>query len=136
RGYLRGTGYAQRQPAPDFFDLMTKLESAHPELAVDILSVAGDAFQAFARIVRLLEAKAVAPRYLAILASGLGRRHLTADEVTRLLPYFTQAATAGDAESARAGVRFLAMTLLIESRHAAQTCLTMDPTRALAWELV
>ena len=134
RGYLGGLGYVQRRPAPDFLDLMTKLESAYPDFVVDILRVAGDDFQAFGRIVRLLEAKLVAPRYLVILASGLGRRPLKADEVTRLLSYFTQAAMAGDADSARAGIQFLATFLLFESRQAAPTCLAVDETCALAWQ--
>ena len=134
RGYLGGLGYVQRRPAPDFLDLMTKLESAYPDFVVDILRVAGDDFQAFGRIVRLLEAKLVAPRYLVILASGLGRRPLKADEVTQLLSYFTQAAMAGDADSARAGIQFLATFLLFESRQAAPTCLAVDETRTLAWQ--
>jgi hypothetical protein len=136
RGYIRGMVFAHRQPTPDLLEVITKLESAHPELAVDILSVAGDSFQAFERIIRLVESNAVAPRYLAILASGLGRRHLTSDEVSRLLPYFTHAIIAGDAGGAQAGIRFLETVLLFESRHSVQTCLDSDSIRSLAWELV
>ena len=136
RGYVRGMVHVARRPPLDFLEFMTKLEATQPELAVDILTVAGDSFQAFPRIVRLVEALAVAPRFLARLAMGLGGRDLTADEVNRLLPFFTRAASAGDGDSACAGIRFLETYLLLESRHATQTCLTLDTIRSLAWQLV
>ncbi len=112
--------YEQRPPQADFLALMAKLESAHPELAIDILGHAGDSFDALDRILRLVDSQAVSARYLASLAMGLGRRELTADEVNRLIPYFTRAAARGEAETVLAGVRFLGTYLLFESRHSAR----------------
>ncbi len=136
RGYIRGMVYAQRPPSAAFLELMARLESTHPELAIDLLGYAGDSFDALNRIMRLVDSQAVSPRHLARLTMGLGRRALTADEVHRLLPYFTRAAAIGDAETVLAGVRFLNTYLLFETRHSAETCLTSAATRSLAWQLV
>ncbi|HUE15289.1 MAG TPA: hypothetical protein VMR25_14055, partial [Planctomycetaceae bacterium] len=136
RGYIRGMVHADRLPTEDLLSLMAKLESVYPELAIDVLSYAGDNFDALNRILGLVDAKRVSARYLANLARGLGRRELTPVEVDRLIPYFTRAAATGDADTVLAGVRFLSTYLLFESRHSAVTCLTSDATRCLAWQLV
>ncbi len=136
RGCIRGLVYAQRPPGEDLLALMARLESQHPELALDLLGYAGNNFHAFDRILRLVDSQCVSPRYLAPLAMGLGGRELTADEVSCLLPYFTKAAVSGEVETALAGVRFLETYLLFESRHSAQTCLASAATQSLAWQLV
>jgi hypothetical protein len=136
RGYIRGMVQAQWPPGPDFLAFMTKLESTHPVMAVDILGYAGDSYDAFNRILRLVDSGAVAVKYLANLAMGLGRRELSAAEIARVLPYFTRAAEAADAETALAGLRFLGVFLLFESRRSPSTCLNSADIRSLAWELV
>lgn len=136
RGYVRGMVYAQRPPDADLLTLMSRLEAAHPELAVDVLTIAGDSFDAFNRILRLVDSQTVSPSYLANLAVGLGRRELTADEATRLLPYFAPAASTGESDTALAGVRFLHLYLLHEACRSSQSCLTSAATQSLAWELV
>ena len=136
RGYIRGLVQAQRLPSAELLALMGKLESTHPVLAVDILGCAGDSFDAFHRILRLVDAKAVSPRYLVGFARGVGPRELTVDEVTRLLPYFTHAATTEEAKIVLAGVHFLATYLLSQSRNSEVACLTSTATRSLVWRLV
>jgi hypothetical protein len=136
RGYIRGMLYAGRFPSPDFLALMSKLESTQPELAIDILIYGGDSFDALNRILRLVDSQRVSARYLANLSMGLGGRKLNADEINRVLPYFTRAAAMGEAETALAGVRFLKTLLLFESRHSAETCLTSADIRSFAWQLI
>jgi hypothetical protein len=112
------------------------MEFADPKLAVDLLVHAGDSFGGLSRILRLVDSQSVSPIYLANLAMGIGGRQLTAEEVNRLIPYFTRAAEIGDAETALAGVRFLETHLLFENRHSAVSCLTYVATRSLGWQLV
>jgi hypothetical protein len=136
RGYIRGMTYAQRPPNSDFRALMTSLESAHPELATDILVHAGDNFDALNRILRLVESRAVSEMYLTSLAGGLGRRRLTAEEVDRVLPYFTRAANKNETRAVVAGLRFLATQLMFESGASVQKCLSSTTTQSLAWHIV
>lgn len=136
RGYIRGMVFAQRIPSTEFLDLMTKLESVHPHLAVDMLVHAGDDFDALNRIVRLVDSQAVSAGYLANLAMGLGRRRLTSDEVNAVIPYFTRAAAIGEDGTVLAGVRFLGAYLLLESNDSDPSILNSVPTRSLAWQLV
>jgi hypothetical protein len=135
RGYIRGMVFAQRAPSAELLESMARLESAHPELATDILVYGGDSFDALNRILRLVDSQAVPARHLSSLG-GLGRRHLTSDEVNRVLPYFTRTAQGNEAGTLLAGVRFLATHLLFESRDSVQSCLTSETTRSLAWQLV
>lgn len=107
RGYIAGLVSSRRQPTDELLDLMSRLESAYPELAIEILSYAGDDFDALNRAIRLVEAGDVSPRVLAGFATRVGGRKLSADEVSRLLPYFSKAASSGDAGSAHAGLHFL-----------------------------
>src|SRR5262249_2577521 len=106
------------------------------ELATDILVYAGDSFDALNRILRLVDSRAVSVRHLTSLGGGMGRRHLTADEVNRVLPYFTRAPKENETGTLLAGVRFLATHLLFESRDSVQSCLTLEATRSVAWQLV
>lgn len=136
RGYIRGLVFAGYSPSHDLQKLMTDFEEAHPELAVDVLSFGGDAFDALNRIIRLVHSGKVSARYLAILAMGIGRRELTDEEVGRILPCFVAAASQGDAGSVAAGVRFLSTFLRHEHRRAKKSCLKNEDARAFAWKLV
>jgi hypothetical protein len=115
---------------------MSQLEVAHPEMAIDVLCYGGDRFDALNRATRLVESKAVAPRFLASFAMGMGGRELTTDEVSRLLPYFVQAAAAGDADSARAGIRFFATYLMFEKRRSERNSIETEAVRSLVWRLM
>ncbi len=112
---------------------MSDLEAAHPRMAVDLLVSGGDAFDALDRVIGLVESKAVAPRLLASFARGNGRRRLTAEEVGRILPYLVDAA---DADTYRAGVRFLHGHLRFEKDRAARGCLQIPSVCFQAWRLV
>jgi hypothetical protein len=136
RGYVRGLVFAERPATDEFLRLMRELEAAHPEMAVDILVSGGDRFDALNRVIRLVESHAVSPRFLATFAMGIGRRELSVEEVGRLLPYFVDAAIAADADTARAGVRFLFAYLMYEKRRAPQSCLEEEDVRYHAWRLV
>ena len=102
-------------------------------MAVDILVFGGDDFDALNRVIGLVESKAVPPRLLASFAVGMGRRRLTAEEVGRILPYFVDAA---DADTYRAGVRFLNGHLRFENDSTARGCLEKPGVRRHAWRLV
>ena len=136
RGYVRGLVSSQRIPSDRLLDLVTQFEAAHPEIAVDILCFGGDRFDALNRVVRLVESKAVPPRFLATFAMGTGGRGLTVDEVARLLPYFIRAAVIGDADSARAGIRFLAWHQMFEKRRCEQSSLENEVVRSPVWGLM
>lgn len=132
RGYVRGLLFSQRLPTDELVHLMTELEAAHPKMAVDILVFGGDGFDALNRVIRLVESHAVSPRFLVSFARGIGRRELSADEVGRLLPYFVEA----DADTARAGVQFLAAVLMFEKRKSQRHCLEAETVRSHAWRLI
>jgi hypothetical protein len=136
RGYVRGLVASQRLPSGELLELMSRLEAVHPEMAVDILCFGGDGFDALNRAIRLVEAKAVAPRFLANFAMGTGGRELSAEELCRLLPYFSQAAASDDADSARAGIRFIATYLMFEKRRSEQSCLESRAVRSQVWRLI
>jgi hypothetical protein len=136
RGYLRGMVYTHRPPSAELLELMTTLESAHPELAVDVLVYGGDSFDALNRILRLVDSGAVSASHLASLGGGLGGRHLTTEEVGRILPYFTRVPGAPKGGPWLAGVRFLATVLLFEHRDSAKGSLTSTVIQPLAWQLV
>ena len=121
RGYVQGMVLAERTPTAEFLSYMTRLESTHPDMALDILIHAGDSFDALNRILRLVDSHVLSPKYLAILAMGLGRRQLTCEEATRVFRYFVE--LPDEKDSALAGVRFLELFLNVGSR---------DPAR-LAW---
>jgi hypothetical protein len=135
RGYVRGLVFAQRPPADEFLRLMRELEAAHPEMAVDVLVYGGDSFDALNRVVHLVESHAVSPRFLATFAMGIGRRELSVEEVGRLLPYFVAATTAADADTARAGVRFLFTYLMFEKRRTLRSSIEVEDVRSQAWRL-
>ena len=135
RGYIRGLVSAQRSPSPNLLASMTKLEALHPELAVDVLIYAGDSFDAFNRLLNLVDSKAVSARYLASLAIGLGGRELNEAELNRILPYFAEAVPSGDIEVAIAGLHFLGTYLFYESRHFPQNFLGSVANQNLAWRL-
>ena len=109
---------------------MTDVETAHPEMAVDILFYGGDSFDALNRVIRLVESRAVSPRFLATFARGIGRRELSVEEVGRLLPYFIDSADAADADTVRAGVRFLYTYLMFEKQRSPVSCLEADDVRS------
>jgi hypothetical protein len=137
RGYIRGLVFAQRAPSQEILRLTAELEATCPEMAVDILVYGGDSFDGLNRSLRLVESKAVSPRFLASFAMGIGRRELTADEVGMLLTYLADDRVATDADVARAGVRFLFTHLMFEKRRSpASSCLERDDIRSRAWWLV
>ncbi len=136
RGYIRGLVFAERRPTDVLLRRMTELEAAHPEMVVDILVRGGDSFDALNRAIHLVESRTISPRFLASFAMGLGRRELSAEEVSRLLPYFVDAALAADANTAQAGVRFLYTYLMFEMRRTSSSCLEMDCVRSLAWRMM
>lgn len=135
RGYVRGLASSSRSPTKELLHLADRLEASRPDVAVDILACAGDAFDGLNRVVRLVEEEHVSPRSLAVFAMGVGRRNLKADELRRILPYFVAAARSDDAESARAGLRFLSTVLQSEKQRSEQSCLTDETLREAAWEL-
>ena len=132
RGYVRGLLFSQRLPTEELVHLMTELEVAHPKMAVDILVFGGDCFDALNRVIQLVESHTVSPRFLASFARGIGRRELSVEEVGRLLPYFIEA----DADTARAGVQFLAAVLMFEKRRSQRPCLEAETVRSHAWRLI
>jgi hypothetical protein len=136
RGYVRGLVFAGRNPSERLTQLMRELEAAHPQIAVDILVFGGDDFDALNRVIGMVESKAVPPRFLASFALGIGRRRLNAEELGRILPYFVEAARAGDANTAQAGLRFLYASLRFETGLAPQGCLERLDIRSHAWTLV
>jgi hypothetical protein len=115
---------------------MARLESANPDLAVDFLLRAGNTFDAFDRILRLVETDKVSVIRLAGLANGLGQRQLRAEEVGRVLRAFTRGPATTSADAVRAAVQFLATYFLFEHRSAAGTCLASDEIRVMAWRIV
>ncbi len=115
---------------------MKGLESSQPRMAVDLLVYGGDDFDALNRVISLVESGAVTARSLASFALGIGRRHLSAEEVARILPYFVDAAGAGDAETAHAGVRFLSVYIRFEKDRSERSCLERQDVRYQAWRLV
>ncbi len=136
RGYVRGLVFRDGRPSDEMIALIDELSAKRPEMAADIICFGGDAFDAVDRIIRLVDEKAIPARFLAILAMGVGRRELTLGEVERLIPYFVGAATAGDAESARAGVRFLARYVWQRKRESQNPILASATLQEMAWGLV
>jgi hypothetical protein len=135
RGYVRGMAFEERRPNANFIALMAKLESAHPEIAVDIMVVAGDIFDAFPRILRLVDTGTVSVRYLANLSMGLGRRELTQPELSTVLQYFVRAANQ-ETDVALTGVPFV-LHLLFRSQDAGiPPHMESDPVRSLVWQYV
>jgi hypothetical protein len=132
RGYVLGMVFAQRRPTEGLVHLMAELEAAHPKVAVDILISGGDGFDALNRVIRLVESRAVSPRFLTSFARGIGHRDLTVEEVDRLLPYFF----VGDADTARAGMKFLAMVLRFEKRRSQRPCIEAETVRSHAWRVI
>jgi hypothetical protein len=135
RGYVRGLVFAGFTPTHEILALMTNVESAYPEMAVDILCYGGDSFDALSRVIRLVESRTVSPRFLATFARGIGLRALSADEVGRLLPYFIDSADTTDADTAQAGVRLLSTYLMVEKQRLSLKCLDVDEIRSRAWRL-
>jgi hypothetical protein len=135
RGYVRGMAYSDRLPSEDFLALMTSLERTHPVIAVDILGVAGDNFDAFRRILRLVESETISARYLGNLCMGLGRRKLTQTELATILPYFIRAETNQVADAAVAGVPFV-LHLLFASRDGVVPSYMDSTVRSLVWQYV
>jgi hypothetical protein len=136
RGYIRGLVFAELTPTDEILALMTDVESAYPEMAVDILCYGGDNFDALSRVIRLVESRAVSPSFLATFARGIGPRALSADELGRLLPYFIDSVDATDADTLQAGVRFLYTYLMFEKQRSPVSCLDADDIRSRAWRLV
>ncbi len=135
-GYIRGLVFAERHPTRELIRLMMEFEAAHPRMAVDILVFGGDDFDALNRVISLVELKAVPPSFLASFARGIGRRRLSAEEVSRILPYFVDALLAGDAGTARPGVSFLSWHLKVEKDRATPSALAKREVRSQAWRLV
>jgi hypothetical protein len=108
RGYIRGFVAGQKQPSREMISLLEHLEASHPMIAVDILSYGGDAFDALNRVVRLVEANLVPVRALSVFSIGTGQRGLNILELRQLLGHFSSIDSASDADTLRAGVRFLA----------------------------
>ena len=136
RGYVRGLVFAHRTPNGELLGLMDRLQLTHPEMAVEILTYGGDYFDALERILRLVQAGAVPVRHLAGLALGLGMRQLTLEEVNRIVPYFIGENREANTETLLAGLRFVSIYLLHESRAGAGACLSVAATRTIVWELV
>jgi hypothetical protein len=136
RGYVRGLVFAGHTPTNEILTLMNDVESACPEMAVDILGYGGDSFDALSRVIRLVESGTVSPRFLATFARGIGLRSLTVDEVGQLLHYFIDSTDTTDAHSVQAGVRFVYTYLMLEKQRSPVSCLEVDEIRSRAWRLV
>ena len=136
RGYVRGLVFAGHTPTDEILTLMTDVESAYPEMVVDILCYGGDSFDALSRVMRLVESGRVSPKFLATFARGTGPRTLNVEEVGRLLPYFIDSGDTTDAETIQAGVRFLYTYLTFEKQRSPVSCLDADEIRSRAWQLV
>jgi hypothetical protein len=136
RGYIRGLVFVGRLPSGGLLKLITGLEVAHPEAAVDVLVYGGDAFDALERVIALVVANAVSATHLAAFAIGIGRRNLTAAEVGRLLPFFSRAVLNGDIDAGLAGVRFLCTILQFERYRQEAICLELPEAQSRAWELI
>lgn len=137
RGYIRGSVFAGHLPTQDLLRLVSQLETAYPEMAIDVLVCAGDSFDALNRAIRLVELRAASPRFLVSFARGVGPRELRVKEVSRLLPYFLDAAITTAADVIRAGIRFLFGYLMLEKGHSrTNSCLERDDIRRNAWRLV
>jgi hypothetical protein len=134
RGYVRGLVFAGLTPTNETLALMTKVETAYPEMVVDILCYGGDSFDALSRVIRLVESGAVSPKFLATFARGTGPRALSVEEVGRLLPYFIDSTDAAGA--LQAGVRFLYTYLTLEKQRLSVNNLNPNEIRFRAWQLV
>ena len=135
RGYIRGLVFSERAPTRELIRMMRELEAAQPRMAVDLLVFGGDDFDALNRVISLVESELVPPLPRQ-LRYGDRPPPIGAEEVGRILPYFVDAAIAADADSARAGVRFLYGYLRFENVLVAGGCLERQEIRSLAWQLV
>ena len=136
RGYVRGMVGAERAPSDTMLQLMERLESAQPEVAIELSVYGGDSFGGLKRAITLVESGSVSARYLAQFAFGMGGRELSADEAMCILPFFTDAAKGGDIESGRAGVRFVSTVLSREKKNDSHSCLDDATARDHVWELL
>ena len=133
RGYVRGlTGIHATQPA-ELESLMGTLERAHPAAAFEIHTAGGDFTNAVQRTVNLVRSGTLPARFLASFAWGIGNRQPTADEVREMSRLMLDA---GDPESLRAGIRFLAHVSLHDTKHGNERLLEERRIRETAWEFV
>ena len=135
RGYVRGLVFAERRPTEELIRLMSELEAAHPQMAVDILVFGGDDFDALNRVIGLVESKAVPPRFLASFAMGIGpppidRRGIGPD------PAVFRGGACSDADTASGGRAVPPGILEVRARPTARGCLEKPGVRSHAWRLV
>jgi hypothetical protein len=107
RGYLDGLRRYQPQLLARANDQLDRLEASAPRLAYEVLWAAGDQVRQLERLLRMVDAGAIAPAYLRSLEHGVGDRPLTSEELRRALARLRQAAPDGSAAAAQAAVHLL-----------------------------
>lgn len=120
RGYVRGMLSVTRQPSQSLLQLVDQLEKEHPEGAADLLSYAGDPFDGFHRIMRLVDDRKVSPRLLVGLAMGIGTRELSSIEIQEVLQRFVFEVDEADQDLTWAAVRFLSLCVARRTRKQSE----------------